>query len=375
MISPSEFCASLAKRNIDFYCGVPDSLLKPLCAYIDDALPSDKHVITANEGNALAIAAGRYLGSGNAAAVYLQNSGLGNVINPLTSLADKQVYSIPMLLIIGWRGEPGVKDEPQHVKQGAITESQLDLLDIPYVVIDSSSELGSVLPPLLANMIDASCPVALLVRKNTFLAYKKQLNSYPEYSLPREKALSAILELLSPQDLVVSTTGKTSREVFEIRQARGQRNSDFLTVGAMGHTSSIAFGVASASPDKRVVALDGDGSMLMHMGALPIIGNHAAANLVHVVLNNQSHESVGGQPTVAGHIDLEKVALACGYRDYQAVDNLESLSQAWQSLSGKTGPVMLEVKIAKGSRDNLGRPTSTPIQNKIAFMQHAGSAE
>lgn len=375
MIKPDEFCALLAQQNIDFFCGVPDSLLKPLCAYIDDVFPLEKHVITANEGNAIGMAAGRYLGSGHAAAVYLQNSGLGNIINPLTSLADREVYSIPMLLIIGWRGEPGIKDEPQHVKQGAITESQLNLLDIPYAVIDSAAELDDVLSPLLETMEQESRPVALLVRKNTFAAYKSKPNQTIEFRLPREEALKVILGMLGPQDLVVSTTGKTSREVFETRQLRSQETTDFLTVGAMGHTSSIAFGVASASPGKRVIALDGDGAMLMHMGALPIIGNHSAPNLVHVVLNNQSHESVGGQPTVAGNIDIEMIAKASGYRDYLSADSEVTLNKAWKTLSDIAGPVMLEVKIAQGSRDNLGRPTTTPIQNKQAFMRHAGSAK
>ncbi|GAA0857180.1 phosphonopyruvate decarboxylase [Aliiglaciecola litoralis] len=373
MIEAKHFCDTLAQHKIEFYCGVPDSLLKNLCAYIDDNLPSQQHVITANEGNAIALAAGHYLGSGAPAVAYMQNSGLGNAINPLTSLTDPQVYSIPMLLVVGWRGEPDVKDEPQHVKQGQITAQQLELLDIPYVILDADSSLESILPSLLQKMLDGSRPVALLVKKNTFAKYQTQMATDPIAPLGREQALSIILASLDKSDIVVSTTGKTSREVFEIRQSRQQPANDFLTVGGMGHTSSIAMGVALTKPQRRVIAIDGDGSMLMHMGALPIIGCHGPTNLVHIVLNNQSHESVGGQPTVAGEIDIQQIALASGYQHYDCAATEAGLSKCMNEVLSQTGPILLEVKIAIGSRADLGRPTSTPIENKLAFMQHVGS--
>lgn len=376
MIGPQQFCELLTRHNMGFYCGVPDSLLKNLCAYVEGELSAGQHIITANEGNAVALATGHYLGSGKAAVVYMQNSGLGNAINPLTSLADPAVYSIPMLLVIGWRGEPGIKDEPQHLKQGQISVEQLDVLGIPHAVLDADSELEAVLAPLLDSMTQQSRPVALLVRKDTFSGYKKtvkQLEQPTAYSMLREQALSVLLELFASEDIVVSTTGKTSREVFEIRQSRHQTNSDFLTVGGMGHTSSIAMGVALARPQRRVIAIDGDGSMLMHMGALPIIGCHGSTNLVHIVLNNQSHESVGGQPTVAGQIDIGQVARASGYKAYWCADNEPSLRDIWPELEKTPGPVLLELKIAIGSRDDLGRPGSTPVQNKQAFMSHVGS--
>jgi len=373
MIDPRDFCNALGKYGIEFFYGVPDSLLKNLCAYIDDNFSADQHIITANEGNAVGLAMGRFLGSHSPAAVYMQNSGLGNAVNPLTSLADPQVYSIPMLLVIGWRGEPGIKDEPQHVMQGQITEQQLSIMNIPFVVMDSQSDSDTSLAPLLEKMTLENRPVAVLIKKNTFSAFKS-VNQLPSvYSLVREDALNTLLSSFAKDDIVVSTTGKTSREVFELRQRRGEPASDFLTVGGMGHTSSIAMGVALAAPKRRVIAIDGDGSMLMHLGALPIIGNHSSSNLVHIVLNNQCHESVGGQPTVAGEIDIEKMAMASGYKAYFCASDQKSITKIWSEIAVNAGPILFEVKIAKGSRDNLGRPTSSPIENKNAFMQHVGS--
>ncbi len=369
MIESAFFCHKLAEFGIDFYAGVPDSLLKSLCAYIDNNLPAKQHIITANEGNAIALAAGHFLGSGHVAAVYMQNSGLGNTVNPLTSLADPLVYSIPMLLIIGWRGQPSMKDEPQHIKQGAITKQQLEVLDIPYLEIEANTHLDNILPKLIEQMLDESRPVALLVKANTFADVKaKKIQS--SYQLSREQAISHIMALTSSSDLIVSTTGKASRELFEFRKSNKMENNDFLTVGAMGHTASIALGVAKAQPQKRVVILDGDGSLLMHMGSMAVIAQQCLPNLVHVVLNNACHESVGGQATVANAIELPKIAQACGYPVVESVVDDTSLIRAWQALpSGKS--CFFEVKINANSRSDLGRPSNTPIENKLAFMQHA----
>jgi phosphonopyruvate decarboxylase len=378
VINPAKFCTLLKQQGVDHYFGVPDSLLKNLCAYVDDTLPAKQHVIAANEGNAVALAIGHYLGSAKPAVVYMQNSGLGNAINPLTSLADPQVYSIPLLMVIGWRGEPGVKDEPQHVKQGQISAEQLKVLDIPFRELDGHSEVEGLVAPLLKLMTEQNRPVAILVKKDTFSKadlIDKQAGERPStaYSMLREQALKLLLGMLSDRDVVVSTTGKTSREVFEIRQNQQQKSSDFLTVGGMGHTSSIAMGVANAASDKTVVAIDGDGSMLMHLGALPIIGCHGGTNLIHVVLNNQSHESVGGQPTVAGRIDIGQIALASGYKFYYCATDQSSLEKHWATLINQQGPILFEVKIATGSREDLGRPTSSPVENKQQFMLHVGS--
>lgn len=368
MINVDDFFNQMKKAGISFFTGVPDSLLSNLCAYIDDHSVASDHIISANEGNAVALAAGYYLSSGKGAAVYMQNSGLGNAINPLTSLTDPQVYRIPMLLIIGWRGEPDVKDEPQHIKQGRITIKQLELLEIPYQILDKNTDSTRTLGNALATMAKIQAPVALLVRKDTFSTYKTQRIPRAWSHLTRENALQTLLQLCG-DDLVIATTGKTSREVFEIRAQQGHTQSDFLTVGSMGHAASIALGVALNNPHKRIICLDGDGSMLMHMGSLPIIGSQKPANFIHVLLNNAAHESVGGQPTVANQIDFSAIAKACGYRQYARADNATDVQVMWKQLSEKPGPCMLEIAICIGSRDNLGRPTYTPEQNKQAFMQ------
>lgn len=368
MIDPKGFVDALAEQRIDFYAGVPDSLLKEFCAYVDDHGKPGQHVITANEGNAVAMASGYHMATGKSAVVYLQNSGLGNTINPLTSIADKEVYQTPMLLVVGWRGEPGVKDEPQHIKQGRITPEQLELLEIPYRVVAADSD-----PQELARwsrdlLDETGAPVALLVKKGAFAGYKSQRKPATDATMQREAALDVLLALAGDA-AIVSTTGKTSREVFELRVAREEKQRDFLTVGGMGHTASIALGAAMGRPNKSVVCIDGDGSALMHLGALPIIGSLQPANFTHVLLNNAAHESVGGQPTVADRTDFRAIALASGYNAYAVASTPEELKTAWEQLADEPGPVMLEVRITTGSRSDLGRPTSTPRENKQAFME------
>lgn len=367
MIDPKQFVDCLAEQGMDYFAGVPDSLLADFCAYVDDLGVAGKHTITANEGNAVGMATGYHMATGKAAVVYLQNSGLGNIINPITSIADKEVYSIPMLLIVGWRGEPDVKDEPQHIKQGRITAEQLELLEIPYQVVDKDSNAADLASWAKQQLDTTQAPVALLVKKGAFASYKSQRKPSMQSSLKREEALNALLPLMGDA-CVVSTTGKTSREVFELRAQNKEPQRDFIAVGGMGHTLSIALGVAMGEPNKQVVCLDGDGSLLMHLGALPIVGSIAPANLVHVLLNNAAHESVGGQPTAAATTDFKAIALASGYNAYAVASSLEELTQSWQKLAKQKGPVFLEVRITTGSRDDLGRPTSTPIENKHAFM-------
>lgn len=371
MIEPKLMFEALKHEGVELFAGVPDSLLKNFCAYVDDNAAAGEHIITANEGNAVALAAGYHMTTGKVAAVYMQNSGLGNTVNPLTSLTDPEVYKIPLLMIIGWRGEPGVKDEPQHVKQGRITAEQLDLLGVPYEVLGADSDYEAIVKRLMATANSTQAPVALLVKKNAFASYKSQRKPDSPSELKREDALAALLDVTG-DDLVVSTTGKTSREVFELRVKRGEAQRDFLTVGGMGHTSSIALGAALGNPNKRVVCIDGDGSALMHLGAMPIIGDVKPKNLVHVLLNNAAHESVGGQPTVGGRFDFAALAKASGYLQYAVASTEDEILCAWQSLRRGEGPVMLEVKITTGSRDDLGRPTSTAEENKLAFMAFAG---
>lgn len=371
MIDPATFVAQLKAEGAALFTGVPDSLLASLCAYVDDYLPASEHIITANEGNAVALAMGHHLATGEFSVVYLQNSGLGNAVNPLTSLADAEVYRIPMLLIVGWRGRPGTPDEPQHVKQGRITEAQLALLDIPTWSVDADTDAQAVISAACASLRERGAPAALLVKAGSFRPYTAAKSSGLAVPMTREAALEQLLLLAAPDDLLVTTTGKASREVYELRKKLGQPHKDFLTVGGMGHTASIALGVALGQPNKRVLCIDGDGSMLMHLGALPVIASVKPANLIHVLINNAAHESVGGQPTVADRVDFERLALACGYAAYRQAETASGIAAAFHELSKLSGPVLLEIRVRNGARADLGRPTSTPAQNKAAFMEHA----
>lgn len=369
MIDPERFLESLNQRGVDLFVGVPDSLLKHFCSCIDNEHQSVKHIIAANEGNAVAIATGYHLATKKVSVVYMQNSGLGNSVNPLASLCDPLVYSIPLLLIIGWRGEPGVKDEPQHIKQGQITQGQLELLNIPTIVVDSKSDIDNELNKAFSKIVKTNAPVALLIRKNTFSSTNKiNKTRLVKTSLSREMALNTILDEVDADDLIVSTTGKTSRELFELRVARKEPPRDFLTVGSMGHTSSIALGVSLGAPSNRVICIDGDGSLLMHLGALAINGDTAPSNFIHVVLNNGAHESVGGQQTVADKLDLQAMAKASGYNTCFMIKNDSELIECFRKSSESLGPIFVEVIVEIGSRENLGRPTSLPIENKEFFM-------
>ncbi|MER2492184.1 phosphonopyruvate decarboxylase [Catenovulum sediminis] len=367
MVNPASFCDKLSHFNINFFTGVPDSLLKSFCAYIEQKIPKEQHIITANEGSAIAVAAGHYLGCGQPALVYMQNSGLGNAVNPLVSLADEKVYSIPMLMLIGWRGKPGEPDEPQHLKQGEITKAQLDILGIPYKVLTAGCDISSLLEELLEVMNRKKIPVALLVTKNTFLTYAT--TKTPSAALmSREAALEIVIDEFDRQDVIVSTTGKASRELYELRKKSNSQKVDFLTVGAMGHTASIGLGIAKAQKNKKVVVIDGDGSLLMHMGSMAVIAQQKLPNLVHIVMNNGCHESVGGQKTVAKDICLEQIAVGSGYEQIHTVTTVEELKQSILSLKKVTGTHFLQIIINSDSRSNLGRPTKSPVENKVAFM-------
>lgn len=371
-IDTAAFVNALTQRGLDLWAGVPDSLLKELCSCASDLL-GERFVITANEGNAVGLACGWHVATGRAGVVYMQNSGEGNAVNPLLSIADPDVYGIPMLLVIGWRGEPGVPDEPQHAKQGKVTCSILEAMGVPYEVLDPMCWEGQV-DALVGTMRSESRPVALVVRKGTFspYAFNPELSSDP---LSREEALELVLEAVGPDDLVVSTTGKESREVFEIRERRTQpHDTDFLTVGGMGHTLSIACGMAMGQPERTVWCLDGDGSMLMHMGSLAVTAQHWPQNLRYVVNVNGAHESVGGQPNVAGHIDVAGVLRACGFDE--AVEARTSAEVVSGMAALKASPrTALVLRTHQGSRDDLGRPTVSPADNKRAMMRRIVSAE
>lgn len=300
----------------------------------------------------------------------MQNSGQGNALNPLASLADPEVFGIPLLLLIGWRGEPGHADEPQHVKQGRITLSLLDTLEIPYDVLPESLDLAArCVEDAVAGMLRTPGPRALVVQAKTFAPYRLHERPRVSYELDREGALHRVLAALDPVDLVVATTGKTSRELFEYRQRLGQSQAtDFRTVGSMGHASQIALRVALASPTRRVVCLDGDGAVIMHMGSLAIIGSQRPRNFWHIVFNNGAHDSVGGQPTAGFDVDLPAIARACGYRLALTADTGDRIEEQMTALMAAEGPAMLEIRVHAGARATLGRPSVSPAMNKAEFM-------
>ena len=397
MISPKFFIEKLKENDIDFYAGVPDSLLKNICAYIADNVDASHNIITANEGAAVGLAAGYHLATGKIGVVYMQNSGEGNIINPLASLTDKEVYNIPVLLLIGWRGRPGVHDEPQHVKQGKVTTGLLNTMGINYEVLSKEEDKAEKqIAKAVSAMKSTGEVFALVIEKDTFDSYKLQNVEKNDYPMSREEAIQTVAAAMGEKDVVVSTTGMISRELFEYRAAKGQGHErDFLTVGSMGHASQIALGIAlaqSSLPDhkgtalstaeiksnpaknqaikqsRRVWCFDGDGAAIMHMGSMAIVAEKAPKNYIHVVFNNGAHDSVGGQPTVGLKIDLPAIARAVGYKAAYSVDNMETLKGQLASINGQEGPILLEVKVHKGNRADLGRPTTTPIQNKEALM-------
>ena len=365
MIDTKKFYNTLIKNSFDYFVGVPDSLLKEFCLCIND-LSKNNHIITANEGNAVAIASGYNIATSKYGVVYMQNSGLGNIVNPLLSLADEKVYKIPMLFIIGYRGEPNVKDEPQHIKQGELTLPLLDTLGIKYFILNEDYE--EQIKQCYDYIKQTEKPIALVVKKDTFSKYEKDFVSNNNNSLSREEALEIIINNLDNNDFIVSTTGKTSREIFEIREKnKTDHSKDFLTVGYMGHTSSLALGI-SLNTDKNIYCIDGDGAFIMHMGGLAIAIQNAKDNFKYILINNGCHESVGGQPTIAYNIDIEKILLGFGFKKVFIVDNKEDIVLALKEQK-ENNKIAIIINTNDKSRKDLGRPTTAPIYNKEQFQK------
>ena len=357
----------------DFYTGVPDSQLKALCNFLMDRYGIDPmhHIIAANEGNCTALAAGYHLATGKVPVVYMQNSGEGNIINPVASLLNDKVYAIPVVFIVGWRGEPGIHDEPQHIYQGEVTVKLLEDMGIETFIIskDTTDEEVSAKMKEFNEILATGKDVAFVIRKGA-LTDAPKVEYKNDNTMVREEIIRHIVTA-SGEDPIVSTTGKASRELFEIREANGQSHKfDFLTVGSMGHSSSIALGVALNKPDTRIWCIDGDGAVLMHMGAMAVLGANKPKNLIHVVINNGAHETVGGMPTVAEGIDLVKIAKACGYPNAICVDNFEDLDNELNVAKGRNELSLIEVKCSIGAREDLGRPTTTALENKQNFMEY-----
>lgn len=360
MINPKKFIDCLKNNGVVKFFGVPDSFLKEFCASLDD------NNITANEGNAVARGVGYYLASGKIPLIYMQNSGLGNAINPLLSLADSEVYDIPLLLLIGWRGHIDIKDEPQHKKQGMITDKLLDTIGIKYEV------LGDNFKEQIKNAISyikkTNKSFAFLAKKGTFLAVDNSVKPEHNFELLREDAIKILLNKIEADknSFIVSTTGFCSREVYE-NSTRPSHN--FLTVGSMGHASSIALSIALSKKDKTIYCFDGDGALLMHLGAIVNIAKENPSNFKHILFNNYAHDSVGAQKTGTENVDYKKLFLSVGYKNIYSAQNQKELENVLDDFINSKELSFLEIKVKIGARSNLGRPEETPIQNKIAFME------
>ena len=357
----------------DFYTGVPDSQLKALCDYLMNTYGIDKkhHIIAANEGSCVALAAGYHLATGKVPVVYMQNSGQGNAINPIASLLNDKVYAIPTIFVIGWRGEPGIHDEPQHIYQGEVTTKLLDDMDIAYFILEKNTdedEINKVMKGF-EKVLEVGKSVAFVIRKGA-ISYDKEVIYANANEMQREEIIERIV-MVADKDVIVSTTGKASRELFEVRERNRQGHEcDFLTVGSMGHASSIALGIAINKPEAKIWCIDGDGAVLMHMGAMAVLGANAPANMVHVVINNEAHETVGGMPTVMGAVDLTTVAKACGYSYAVSVGDFEALNSELEMAKERNELSFIEVKCSIWTRSDLGRPTTTAIENKQNFMKY-----
>ena len=357
----------------DFYTGVPDSQLKPLCNYLMNTYGINKnhHIIAANEGNCTALAAGYHLATGKVPVVYMQNSGEGNIINPVASLLNDKVYAIPCIFVIGWRGEPGIHDEPQHIYQGEVTCKLLEVMDIAYTVISKETTEKELTEKMneFNKVLSSGKNVAFVIRKGA-LSYDQKVEYRNDNELTREEIIRHITQV-SGTDPIVSTTGKASRELFEIRTANNQSHEyDFLTVGSMGHASSIALGIAINKPEQKIWCIDGDGAMLMHMGSLAVIANNNPNNLIHIVINNGSHETVGGMPTVVRDMNVAEIAKACGYPNVVTVNTFEDLDRELINAKERNELSLIEVKSSIGAREDLRRPTTTALENKEHFMEY-----
>lgn len=366
-----DFCEAIDVEDSSFF-GVPDSQLRALCDYLIDKYGiSERHSIAANEGNCTAMAAGYYMATGKVPVVYMQNSGIGNIINPVASLLNDNVYGIPCKFIVGWRGEPGIHDEPQHVFQGQVTVSLLEHMNISTYIVEKETtkeELTEFCKEKKAALSEGKS-IAFVIRKGA-LTYEKKVKYSNSYDMIRENVIGHIVDA-AKEDLIVSTTGKVSRELFEIREENGQSHKyDFLTVGSMGHSSSIALEIARVKKNKTIWCIDGDGAALMHMGAMAVIGSEHPHNLIHIVINNGAHETVGGMPTVVGNIDICGIAKCCGYTKVWKVTNYEELEQALNAAKEAGVLCFIEVCTAIGSRADLGRPTTTPKENIKNFMEY-----
>lgn len=372
MVDQKQLFDSLSGLGIDFFTGVPDSLLNDFCLYLTRNFPDDRHVMAANEGNAVAIAAGHYLATGSIPLVYMQNSGIGNATNPLLSLTHDCVYGIPMILVIGWRGDPSVSDHAQHKKQGELTPVLMKDMDIPYDILDSDDSVIGKFSWAAAKAREISSPVALIAKK-AILTEKVKKQEYPASGwMNREEAVAAVVDVLGGEAIYLGTTGRATREVHEQLKEHGVgEGHEFQNVGSMGHVSSIGLGLALAKPDKRIVVFDGDAAVVMHMGALATNCRYKAGNMIHIVLNNGVNESVGGQPSAGFVVNLTETAASCGYRTPgHAVETKEELQSIVGAFAREDMPLFIEVRVRQGIRNDMPKLNIDHKAQKEALMKN-----
>lgn len=371
MVDFKQLFETLDDRGVKFFTGVPDSLLNNFCLYMVDNIPDGQHVMAANEGNAVAIAAGHYMATGNVPVVYMQNSGIGNATNPLLSLTHDCVYGIPMILVIGWRGDPAISDHAQHKKQGELTPVLMKDMDIPFEILDNEKNVVDKFAWAIEKAKEISSPVALITKK-AILTEKVKKQEYPESKLMnREEAVSAVVDILGNDAIYLGTTGRATREVHEQLKAHGVgEGHEWQNVGSMGHVSSVGLGIALAKPDQKVVVFDGDAAAVMHMGALATNCRYKAGNMIHIVLNNGVNESVGGQPSAGYLINLTDVAKACGYRTPEhAVEAKEELQNVIKNLGRGDMPLFVDVHVRQGIRSDMPKLNIDHKAQKKALMK------
>lgn len=355
MVDQKQLFDALQTIGVDFYTGVPDSLLNDFCLYMTNNMNGHQHVMAANEGNAIAIAAGHYMATGKLPLVYMQNSGIGNATNPLLSLTHDFVYGIPMLLVIGWRGDPAISDHAQHKKQGELTPVLMKDMDIPFEILDDDATVIEKFRWAADKAREISSPVALIAKK-AILTQKEKKQQYPESNLMnREEAISAVMDVFGEDAIYLGTTGRATREVHEQLKQHGiGAGHEWQNVGSMGHVSSVGLGIALACPNKRVVVFDGDAAAVMHMGALATNCRYKAGNMIHIVLNNGVNESVGGQPSAGYVVNLTGVASACGYGNIgHAVETRDELQQVLKTLTDGDEPTFIDVHVREGIRSDV----------------------
>lgn len=372
MIEQKKLFSALDNMGLDFFTGVPDSLLNDFCLYLVNNLPDNQHVMAANEGNAIGIAAGYHMATGKVPVVYMQNSGIGNATNPLLSLTHPTVYSIPLILVIGWRGDPNIKDHAQHKKQGELTSVLMDDMDIPYQILDSNDTVIEKFQWAKDKAEEINAPVALIAKK-AILTQKEKKQEYLENALMnREEAISAVLDVFGDDAIYLATTGRATRELHEQVAAHGfSHEIEFLNVGAMGHLSSIGLGLALGHPQKKVIVFDGDAAAVMHMGSLATNGRYQPSNLIHVVLNNGVNESVGGQLSSGQIIDLTTIAKGCGYTTLNKfVESKEELQKAISHMAKCNHLSFIDVHVRQGIRKDMPGLKIEHQPAKEAFMDY-----